>query len=87
MQDLAAASPATVSRCGMIYVEPVAMGWRCILISWLQDLPELLQDPFRTQIQKLAEWLVPPALRCVQKNCKMTVAMQVCILFKCEDQY
>ncbi|KAG0598749.1 hypothetical protein M758_12G097900 [Ceratodon purpureus] len=76
VQDLAAASPATVSRCGMIYVEPVAMGWRCIFISWLQDLPELLQDPYRTQIQKLGEWLLPPTLRCVQKNCKMTIAMQ-----------
>ena len=61
----------------MIYVEPVAMGWRCIFISWLQDLPELLQDPFCTQIQKLGEWLLPPTLRCVQKNCKMTIAMQV----------
>ncbi|XP_073385492.1 uncharacterized protein [Physcomitrium patens] len=76
VQDLAAASPATVSRCGMIYMEPVAMGWRCILLSWLQSLPQLLQDPYRTQIQKLAEWLLPPALRCVQKNCKMTIPMQ-----------
>nr|8GLV_Kg Chain Kg, DHC_N2 domain-containing protein [Chlamydomonas reinhardtii] len=76
VQDLAVASPATVSRCGMVYVQPALLGWRPVMLSWLNTLPAAFGPALRQQLTNLFDWLVPPMLRVALKLVRSPQPMQ-----------
>ena len=62
--DLEQASPATVSRCGMVYLEPHMMGWRPSVQSYMMyHLPDNLSKEQKELVQDLFDWLVS-GLKC-----------------------
>ncbi|KAK7495478.1 hypothetical protein BaRGS_00013176, partial [Batillaria attramentaria] len=74
-QDLEQASPATVSRCGMIYLDPLQLGWEPLMQSWMQTrLPDFLVQEQREVIRMLFEWILPPCLSFVGKYCRHILA-------------
>jgi len=74
--DLAVASPATVSRCGMVYVQPDLLGWRPVLDSWLHALPAGFTEKHKEQLSALFDWLMPPCLRIALKLVRAPLPMQ-----------
>ncbi|KAJ3214893.1 Dynein heavy chain 1, axonemal [Dinochytrium kinnereticum] len=77
VENLAYASPATVSRCGMIYMEPGALGVSPLIKSWLsqqeQILPAHFASIFRSLLSPLFEYYLAPALYFLRKNVKEPV--------------
>ena len=70
VRDLEVASPATVSRCGMIFVEPEEMGWEPIYTSWFSVRPEFMDEETKAQMNNLITWLVPALLDFHRHHCK-----------------
>lgn len=73
--DLEQASPATVSRVGMIYMEPDQLGWDALHKSFLIELTEFgLNEIYMALYESLVDWLIPAILEILEK-CKSALHM------------
>ncbi|NXN32332.1 DYH3 protein, partial [Nycticryphes semicollaris] len=71
--DLEEASPATVSRCGMIYMDSQQLGWKPLKDSYMNTLPPSLQEEHRELVNDMFMWLVQPCLEFIHLHCKVIV--------------
>lgn len=74
VQDLAAASPATVSRIGVIFMTPTDLGWMPYVRTWVEKLPERVPDEARLHIVTLFEKFFQQALDYQKKYLKEPIA-------------
>eukprot|EP00842_Homolaphlyctis_polyrhiza_P003265 jgi/Hompol1/393/HPOL_001324-RA len=69
VRDLAVASPATVSRCGMIFMEPSRIGWRDTIVTSWMNKQDVLDDDQKKLLVAMIDWLVAPCIKFVRSQC------------------
>ena len=75
VEDLSVASPATVSRCGMVYMEPGNLGLKPLITSWLNTVPVGLKNmkKFMTTLSFLFDQYLEPCLNFLRRNVREVV--------------
>jgi dynein heavy chain len=72
VQDLAVASPATVSRCGMVYLEPSILGLSPFVRCWLKSIPDAIKS-HRERLETLFANYLEPSIKVVRSSLKEIV--------------
>ena len=89
VQDLEVASPATVSRCGMVWLEPSDLGWRPFVQTWMAGLHEKFTEDQKANLWKLFDEHVDAGIKSYRRNCVETIpsvdinlVCSLCALYK-----
>ncbi|KAK2187821.1 hypothetical protein NP493_153g03009 [Ridgeia piscesae] len=95
VDDLSQASPATISRCAMVYMDPVDLGWRPYVKTWLQRLPKEMPESAREHLLGLFELSVDKGMTFIRQNRKylmldvpeLSLVMCLCSLLQAFFQF
>merc|ERR1719171_2357507 len=69
--DVEVASPATISRNGMVYFEPHLMGYQHLVDQYFAtDLPSMFENSDVSEVHDMTTWLLPAVLKYFRKECK-----------------
>ena len=71
VENLFYASPATVSRCGMVYLEPSQLGWEPLMKAYINFKMDPVMEEMKKMVWKRMEWFLTPCLVFAQKRCSL----------------
>ncbi|KAF7236750.1 Dynein heavy chain 2, axonemal [Varanus komodoensis] len=69
VENLAVASPATVSRCGMVYTDYSDLGWKPCVSSWIEKRPKVEAETLQRMFDKFTNKI----LTFKKENCQELV--------------
>ena len=72
VEDLSVASPATVSRCGMVFLETKQLGWFAIIKTFILNLTPRL-DKFKDNLRSKLQYITNGSLAWSRKYGKFLV--------------
>ncbi|XP_047601385.1 dynein axonemal heavy chain 6 isoform X2 [Lutra lutra] len=73
VQDLRVASPATVSRCGMVFVDPEELKWMPYVKTWMKSISKKLNEDTQEYILNLFQRYVDDGLHFINKKCGQAI--------------
>ena len=73
VNDLKVASPATVSRCGMVYMEPEHLGWEVLVKTWQLNMADQIAQPYLDQLVTAIIPIFENLLRVIRKELKQII--------------
>lgn len=70
VEDLSVASPATVSRCGMVYMEPGSLTLAPLVKSWINSIPPRIRETksMTDKLQNLFDKYLDDTIYYMRKN-------------------
>jgi len=71
VQDLAVASPATVSRCGMVYLTEEELGWKPYVKTWIKVFfaeNAAMTEELKEQLWNNFEFTIDPGLQFIRES-------------------
>ena len=84
VNDLKVASPATVSRCGMVYLEPVHLGWEPLVTTWFERMAEgVIQEAYLPKIKAVLMGCLQKLLPLVRKQKEVIASVDSNLVSSC----
>ncbi|XP_056424426.1 dynein axonemal heavy chain 14 isoform X2 [Hyla sarda] len=68
VDSLSQASPATVSRCAMVYMDPVDLGWRPFVKTWLMQISKKVPTIGAQYLSTLLDKSVDEGIKFIRKR-------------------